>query len=271
MKFKIAKGRTAIMGILNVTPDSFYDGGRHSKKSNAVEHALSMFSDGADIVDVGGESTRPGARPITAKEELSRVVPVIEKILSKVEKPLSIDSYKPDVVEAALSSGASMINDVYGLRTPGMIDIAAEYDVPIVIMHMKGTPKTMQEKPTYKDVVSEIKEFFRERVSAALDGGVKKRNIILDPGIGFGKTLAHNVEILRRLPEFSKIGFPLMVGASRKRMIGELLNLPPEERLEGSLAVGVYSILQGASILRVHDVRETVRAAKVADALARGI
>jgi dihydropteroate synthase len=188
-----------------------------------------------------------------------------------VKIPISIDSYKPEVVEEAFKAGASMLNDVYGLRSPGMAELAASFRLPVVVMHMQGTPKTMQENPRYRDVVSEVKTFFSERVDYALSKGVKRKQIIFDPGIGFGKTLEHNLELLRRLPEFKELGFPILIGASRKSMIGGILGLPPEERLEGSLAVAVASIMAGADILRVHDVKETVRAARVADAIVRDL
>jgi len=268
MNFKVSKNRTQVMGVLNVTPDSFYDGGRHDNSKSALDHALKMVGAGADVLDVGGESTRPGSESISLSEEISRVVPLIKKISHEVSKPnVSIDSYKTDVVEEALTAGASIVNDVYGLRSPGMIKLCSDHGVPVIIMHLQGNPKTMQENPTYTNVVSEIKDFFKQRLSAALDGGILAENIILDPGIGFGKTLEHNLEIIRNLGEFKELGHPILVGASRKSMIGTILDLHPSDRLEGSLAVAVSSVLNRASIIRTHDVLETVRAVRIADAI----
>jgi dihydropteroate synthase len=270
-RWRLKLDKTLVMGVLNVTPDSFYDGGRYSVLESALAHARTIVSEGADILDVGGESTRPGSKPLSVREEKERVIPLIEELAGEVKIPISIDSYKPEVVEEAFKAGASMLNDVYGLRSPGMAELAASFRLPVVVMHMQGTPKTMQENPRYRDVVSEVKTFFSERVDYALSKGVKRKQIIFDPGIGFGKTLEHNLELLRRLPEFKELGFPILIGASRKSMIGGILGLPPEERLEGSLAVAVASIMAGADILRVHDVKETVRAARVADAIVRDL
>lgn len=261
---------TLVMGILNVTPDSFYDGGRYTSIGDAVSQAKKMVADGAGILDVGGESTRPGSEAISVEEEVGRVVPVIKELAGELEVPISIDSYKPEVVSKAIDAGASMVNDVNGLRSDGMAKLVAESGLPVVLMHMQGTPRNMQDNPSYKDVVSDIKAFFEERIEYAKSKGVQPGQIILDPGIGFGKTLAHNLEILKRLSEFTELGFPLLIGASRKSMIGDILHVPPEKRLSGSLAVAVASIMNGASILRVHDVAETVRAARVADAIVRG-
>lgn len=261
--------KTFVMGVLNVTPDSFFDGGVYPHKQGAVECARQMVSDGADIIDVGGESTRPGSEPVSIDEELRRVIPVIEEI-KDLGIPISIDSYKPRVVKEAFNAGASMVNDINGLRTPGMIELAAELDATVVLMHMQGTPKSMQDKPRYQEVVNDIKSFFTQQTTKALDAGVKKENIILDPGIGFGKTLEHNLEILRRLSEFKTLGFPILIGPSRKSFIGEIIGLPPEERLEGTLAALALSIMKGVDFIRVHDVKEAVRVARVCDAVMRG-
>jgi len=257
--------KTKIVGILNVTPDSFYDGGKVDGVDAAVVRALEMVSEGADVIDVGGESTRPGSDPVSVDEEISRVAPVIKKLSKECGVPISIDSYKPEVVSKALEAGASMINDVYGLRSPGMLELAAESKLPIILMHMQGTPKNMQENPTYGDVVEDIKKFFKERLAAAEASGIKKENIILDPGVGFGKTLEHNLEILRRLEEFKELGCRILVGPSRKSFIGTITGAPPAERLAGTLASVVASILNGADFVRVHDVAETVQAACVAE------
>jgi len=269
-RVKLPLNRTLVMGILNVTPDSVYAGTRKPSAEEAVEHGKKLAEDGADILDVGGESTRPGSDPVSVEEELSRVIPVIEELSAEVSAPISVDSYKVDVVEKALKSGASMINDVYGLRTPGMAELVARADVPVIIMHMKGTPKNMQENPTYGDVVGEIKEFFTERIEVAQAAGVKKEKIILDPGIGFGKTLEHNLEIIRRLAEFRDMGYPILVGPSRKSFIGAILDLPPEQRLYGTLSATAVAIANGADIVRVHDVAEVVQAGRVADAIIQG-
>jgi dihydropteroate synthase len=260
--------KTFVMGILNVTPDSFSDGGRFFNADAAIEHARKMVKDGADIIDVGGESTRPGSQSITAEEELKRVLPVIKEV-SKMDVIVSIDSYKPEVAFKAVEAGALMLNDVYALRSRGMAEFAASQSIPVVLMHMQGSPKNMQENPQYKDVVDEINQFFGERISFAVDNGIRRENIILDPGIGFGKKLEHNLEIIRRLGEFKKHGCPLMVGPSRKSFIGQILDLPSSERLEGTLAAVSACVLNGADIVRVHDVKEAVRAVKVADAIVR--
>ncbi|MFH1788838.1 MAG: dihydropteroate synthase [Candidatus Altiarchaeota archaeon] len=258
---------TLVMGILNVTPDSFYDGGTYSNTGDVLERARRMVADGVDILDVGGESTRPGSEPVSIEDEIGRVVPVIGALACELDVPVSADSYKPEVVSKAIEAGASMVNDVYGLRSEGMAELVAESGLPVVIMHMQGTPKSMQDDPVYRDVVGDIKEFFRERIEYAKSRGVKDGQIILDPGIGFGKNLEHNLEIIRRFIEFKELGYPLLVGASRKSMIGQILDAPPEKRLSGSIAVAVASIMNGADILRVHDVAETVQAARVTDAV----
>ena len=262
--------RTYIMGVLNVTPDSFSDGGKFLDAGAAAKQALEMEKEGADIIDVGGESTRPGSEPVSAEDELKRVIPVIKAIRKKSKIPISIDTYKPEVAAAAMEAGADMINDVYGLRQNGMTECAAKFGVPVIIVHMLGKPKDMQAKPEYKDVVAESIEFLRERICTARAAGIK--NIIIDPGIGFGKRtgagIEDNCEILRRLAEYKTLGCPVLVGASRKRFIGNILGgLPESERLEGTLAACAIGAIKGANIVRVHDVKEAVRAIKIADAV----
>ena len=261
--------RTYIMGILNVTPDSFSDGGKYFDKERAVEQALRMQDEGADIIDIGGESTRPGAEKISVKEEISRVVPVIEALADKVKIPLSIDTYKSAVAGAAILSGASIINDISGLRfDPQMPRVAARHNVPVVIMHIKGTPKSMQKKPVYKSLIPEITDYLREGVEIARNAGVADDKIVIDPGIGFGKTIEHNLEIIKKLNEFSGLEKPILIGPSRKSFIGRILGaLPPEERLEGTAAAVALGIFNGANIIRVHDVKEMGRVARVADAI----
>jgi dihydropteroate synthase len=264
--------RPCIMGILNVTPDSFSDGGNFLLRDAAVERALKMESDGADIIDVGGESTRPGAEKISIKEEIQRVVPVIEEITKRVHIPVSIDTYKSAVAEAAVSAGASMINDISGLRfDPRMPSIAALHKIPVVIMHIKGTPENMQKNPVYKALIPEIMDYLREGIEIAIEAGIPEDRIIIDPGIGFGKTVEHNLEIIKRVHEFEGLGKPILLGHSRKSFIGRVLeDLPVTDRLEGTAAAAAIGIFNGANILRVHDVKEMVRVAKTADAIRRG-
>jgi dihydropteroate synthase len=260
--------RTRIMGILNVTPDSFSDGGLYSEPQTAVERALKMAEDGADIIDVGGESSRPGSEPVSAEEEWDRVGPVLRRLLSQLKVPISIDTYKPEVAEKALDLGVHLVNDISGLRGDGrMREIVARYKVPVVVMHMKGTPKTMQLNPHYDSLISEVMRHLRESISLALQAGMRKDALIVDPGIGFGKTPSHNLTILRRLREFSSLGCPIMVGTSRKSFIGSVLNLPIEDRVEGTAATVAAAVLGGAHIVRVHDVREMVRVCRMADAI----
>jgi len=255
------------MGIINVTPDSFSDGGENLAADDAVASAKTMLAAGADILDVGGESSRPGAKPASARQELARVKPVVERLLAEFEVPVSVDTYKPEVAEKLLSLGVHMVNDINGLRSEGMAELVASYDVPCVVMHMKGTPADMQENPAYDDVVAEVYGFFEERVSHATSKGIRKDNIILDPGIGFGKTTKHNIQLLRNLGAYKKLGRPLLVGASRKSLIGQILELPVDQRLEGSLAACAVAVYGGAEIVRVHDVAETVRFVRMLDAL----
>lgn len=263
--------RTLVMGILNVTPDSFSDGGRFFSLESAVAHARQLIREGADIIDVGGESTRPGAEPVPAEEELRRVLPVIRAIRKEFSVPISIDTYKAIVAEAALAAGANIVNDISALRfDPQMVEVVAHARVPVVLMHMLGTPQTMQQNPVYTDVVREIKEFLGERIAFARAHGI--REIIIDPGIGFGKTVAHNVEILRRLSELKDLGCPILIGTSRKSFIGKLGGteenpLPISERLEGTIASNVIAVLHGAQIVRVHDVAAMKRALAIVDAV----
>jgi len=260
--------RALIMGILNVTPDSFYDGGRYSRFDQAVEHAFQMVEDGADILDIGGESSRPGANPVSEEEELERVIPVIKRLVAKAKVPISIDTYKASVARVAIDSGASMVNDISALRMDkNMVDIVKRGRVPVCLMHMQGRPRNMQKNPRYKDVVSEIFSFFRERIDFCEKAGIDIENTIIDPGIGFGKTVDHNLEILKNLDQFRSLGRPIMVGVSRKSYIGKVLQLKPEERLEGSLASAIWCLTKGANILRVHDVKETKRAIGMVEAI----
>lgn len=260
------------MGILNVTPDSFSDGGTCLHKDTAVDRAVAMERDGADIIDVGGESTRPGAGKISAKDEIRRVVPIIEEIVKRVCVPVSIDSYKATVAEAAVSAGASMINDISGLRFDRrMPAVAASHDVPVVIMHIKGTPENMQKQPVYRALIPEIMDYLRSGIDIARKAGIPEDRMIIDPGIGFGKTADHNLEIIRRLHEFQGFEKPVLLGHSRKSFIGKVLDdLPVTERVEGTAAAAAIGIFKGANIIRVHDVKEMVRVARTADAIRRG-
>ncbi|MBP6965458.1 MAG: dihydropteroate synthase [Armatimonadetes bacterium] len=270
--YRTMSQRTVVMGILNVTPDSFSDGGRYTANDAAVEHGLSMADDGADILDVGGESSRLGSEAVSADEEMSRVLPVIERLASEADALISVDTCKPEVARAALDSGAHIINDITGLRDSAMIRLVAESKCPTVVMHMKGTPGTMQNDAFYEDVVSEVMGHLRDRIMAAVEAGVPREILIVDPGIGIGfaKTGSHNLEILRKLGDFKSIGLPILVGTSRKRFIGDVLNcLPVGERMEGTAATVALSIAGGANIVRVHDVREMVRVARMSDAIVR--
>ena len=258
--------QSLIMGILNVTPDSFSDGGKYLEKNNAINHALAMIDNGADIIDVGGESTRPFSDPVSLDEEISRVIPVIEGIRKESDVCISIDTTKSEVATAALNSGASLINDVSAMEVdPLMIDVALKFDCPIIIMHMKGTPKNMQDNPQYESLISDIKDYLQERVDFIVSKGVNSKKIVIDPGIGFGKTVENNFEIINNLNHFTKMGFPVMLGASRKSFIGISLDLPEEDRLEGSLAANIIGLQNGAKIFRVHDVAETNKAFVIAN------
>lgn len=261
--------RPRVMGIVNVTPDSFSDGGRHATVDAAVAHALRLAEEGADVLDVGGESTRPGAEDVPLEEELRRVVPVIERLARETALPISVDTSKPEVMRAAVDAGAGMINDVYALRRDGALDIAAACGVPVVLMHMQGEPRTMQEAPQYEDVVAEVHRFLAERIFAAEMAGIPKKRIVIDPGFGFGKTREHNLALLAQLARFGELGVPVLAGLSRKRTIGELTGrTTPAERVHGSVAAALIAAQRGARLLRVHDVAATVDALKVWDAVA---
>ena len=261
--------RTLVMGVLNVTPDSFSDGGQYDKFEGARDRALAIAREGADIVDIGGESTRPGADAASLDEELKRTVPVIESVAGEIGVPISIDTCKAEVARRALDAGASIVNDISGLRfDPDMLKLVAERGVPVVIMHMQGTPRDMQEDPTYDDVVGDISRFLRTRAELAVEAGVEREKIIVDPGIGFGKTLEHNLEIMRRIAEFRSLGYPLMLGTSRKSFIGAVLDRPAEERLMGSASTVAFAIARGVDIVRVHDVAEMLDVVRMADAMA---
>lgn len=263
------RSRTAVMGILNVTPDSFSDGGRYADVEAAVARGVEMAGQGAGIVDVGGESTRPGAAPVSAAEELERVAPVIRELRRRVDVPISIDTYKEEVARGALAAGADMVNDVSALRfDPAMVGLVAREGVPVVLMHMKGRPRTMQIAPRYRDVVGEVAAFLRERVAFAVGSGVAAERIVVDPGIGFGKDLDHNLTLLRSLGTLASLGRPVLVGLSRKAFLGRLQETAGREsRLAGSLAGASAAVLAGAHMVRVHDVLETCRAVRVADAI----
>ncbi len=265
--------RTLVMGVLNVTPDSFSDGGKFFDVERAIEQAVAMERAGADLLDIGGESTRPGATGISAREELARVLPVLRGLRGELKIPVSIDTQKSDVAEAALDAGAQIINDISGLKSdPRISKVAALHGVPLILMHMRGEPRTMQEGGFARDVMKDVMRGLRKSVEAARKAGVAKTQIILDPGIGFGKSFAQNYEVLQKLPQLAKLGYPLLVGASRKGFLGATLArdgkpAPPEERFWGTAATVTASILNGAHIVRVHDVAEMVQVARVADSL----
>ena len=261
--------RPQVMGIVNVTPDSFSDGGAHDTTDAAVAHALRLVEEGADLLDIGGESTRPGAAEVEVEEELRRVVPVIERLAAQVAVPISIDTSKPEVMRAAVQAGAGMINDVYGLRREGALDAAAALGVPVVLMHMQGEPRSMQAAPQYDDVVGEVHRFLAERIFAAEMAGIAKQRIVVDPGFGFGKDTAHNLQLLAQFERFAELGVPVLAGLSRKRSIGELTGRDvPADRVAGSVAAHLIAAQRGAAIVRVHDVAATVDALKVWNAVA---
>lgn len=256
------------MGVINVTPDSFSDGGYYFDRNKAVKRGLNLAAEGADIIDIGGESSRPGSDPIPEEEELRRILPVISELRKNTEALISVDTTKSEVARAAVDEGADIINDISSFRfDPEMISLAAQKKTPVVLMHMKGTPKTMQVNPHYEDVIKEVKDFLRERLEEAQSQGIKKEKIILDPGIGFGKRLQDNLKLINHLNCLEELNRPILVGISRKSFIGKILGLPPEDRLEGTIASAVLSILHGAHILRVHDVKAVKRAVAVAEAI----
>jgi dihydropteroate synthase len=260
--------RARVMGILNVTPDSFSDGGDFATREAALRHARQMVADGADLIDVGGESTRPGAPPVSVAEELDRVIPVIEALAGELAVPVSVDTSKPEVMRAAVAAGAGLINDVAALRRPGALAAAAALRVPVCLMHMQGEPGTMQQDPTYGDVVAEVAAFLAGRLAACEAAGIPRERLLVDPGFGFGKTLAHNLALLRGLPRLASLGVPVLAGLSRKSMIGALLGgVPVGERLHGSVAAAVLAVERGAAIVRVHDVGPTVQALRIVAAV----
>ncbi len=263
--------KTYIMGVLNVTPDSFSDGGLYFDISTAIERAHRMVEEGADIIDIGGQSTRPGSEPIMIEEELRRTIPVIESLSRETRIPLSIDTYKSGVARRALDAGASMVNDISGLRfDPKMSEVVSQYDVPVVIMHIKGTPRDMQQNPQYEALIPEIMDYLRDGIAIARKAGISEDKIIIDPGIGFGKTYEDNLKIIHDLHEFTFFKKPVLIGPSRKAFIGKILgDVPVTDRLEGTAAAVSISIMNGANIIRAHDVKEMVKVAKVADAIKR--
>lgn len=252
------------MGVINVTPDSFSDGGKFLQTDKAVKQAIALIQQGADIIDVGGESTRPGADVVSVNDEIKRVVPVIQQLRELYPHiSLSIDSSKPQVMQAAIKAGADFINDVNALQSDGALRIAAESNLPVCLMHKQGHPKSMQEQPQYDNVLTEVMEFFKQRIDNCLATGIKTENIILDPGIGFGKTLEHNLTLLKNIKQLKSLGYPLLIGVSRKTMIGDILNAEVDDRLYGSLAIAQFAYMQGVEFLRVHDVKATADVLKV--------
>jgi|SRR5690554_5329019 len=249
-----------VMGIVNVTPDSFSDGGRFFSTDKALEQAQKLVADGATIIDIGGESTRPGSEAVTAEEEIRRVIPAIEAIRTELNVVISIDTMKTEVMQAAVAAGAGLINDINALRSDGALQAVVELDVPVCLMHMQGTPQTMQQQPHYDDVVKEVQAFLHERVAACEAAGISRNKLILDPGFGFGKKAKHNLLLMKHLSEFTDADLPVLIGVSRKSIIGAMLNVSVEERLAGSLALASVAVWQGAKIIRSHDVRETVQA-----------
>jgi dihydropteroate synthase len=263
--------RTHIMGILNVTPDSFSDGGRHADTARAITQGRLMAAQGADLIDVGGESTRPGAEPVSEDEELRRIIPVIERLAAELTIPISVDTYKSRVARKALEAGASIVNDISGLRfSLDMAGVAAEHGAAVVIMHIKGTPRDMQQNPVYTDVVAEVRSYLSDSITMAVQAGVKPESILIDPGIGFGKTLEHNLTLLNRLGELRSLGRPILLGTSRKKFIGTVLGIAEaDRRLEGTAATVAIGIERGARVLRVHDVAPMVKVARMTDAIVR--
>lgn len=263
--------RTHVMGVLNVTPDSFSDGGLFLEKEKAIEHGIAMAGEGADFIDIGGESTRPFSKPVSIDEEIERVVPVIEVLAREIRIPISIDTWKGDVGREALKAGASMINDISALRLdPGLSSVAAESGVPVILMHMKGTPENMQKNPVYDDLVGEIKGFLEDAVKRAVQAGIQEDLILVDPGIGFGKTFDHNLQIIRQLPSFLSLGRPLLIGTSNKAFIGEILGKKADERVTGTMATVAVAAMHGAHVVRVHNVKEAVETVRIVDAVKRG-
>jgi len=263
----VLDGKCHVMGILNVTPDSFYDGGKHFDLVDTQKRIDAMIKEGAKIIDIGGESTRPGSKPVTVEEELERVIPAIEYISNNYEIPISIDTQKAEVAKKAIEAGACIVNDVGGLRNEDMISVVSEMNVPVIIMHMQGTPENMQKNPQYGDVVEDIKEWLNERINAAEMAGIQRSDIIVDPGIGFGKNLKHNLEILGRLDEFKGMAGGVLLGASRKSFIAMMSGNENGDRLTGSLSAAIMGVTGGVDILRVHDVKETLSAVNTVNSL----
>lgn len=263
---RLSLASPVVMGILNVTPDSFSDGGKFSSFELACKHADEMVAQGAKIIDIGGESTRPGAADVSVADELARVIPLVEYVAKHHDVWISVDTSKPEVMHQAVNAGAHLINDVRALMEPGALEIAAQLNVPICLMHMQGEPRSMQSAPEYQDVVADVFEFLTERILACLDAGIPREHLLIDPGFGFGKTLEHNYELLAKLETFAQFELPILIGLSRKSMIGNLLGRPTSERLAGSLAGAMIAAQKGAHIIRVHDVPETMDMLKVLQA-----
>ncbi len=262
-KYSYDLKRPLVMGILNITPDSFSDGGKYLDFNEALKHAEKMIEEGVDIIDVGGESTRPGSDPVSVEEELKRITPVIEALKKHSDVAISVDTYKPEVMKAVINMGVAMINDIYALQQPGAIDVIKKSNVGMCLMHMQGTPKTMQINPIYKNVVNEVKSFLEGRLNLLKHEGIDRSRIILDPGFGFGKTYEHNLELLKNLESFQSLKLPFLVGLSRKSFIRKILNGDHDDHLSGSISAAIFSVLKGAKILRVHDVKETQSALKI--------
>ena len=265
-KFQLDLTNPCVMGIVNVTPDSFSDGGQFAVTNLAADHALKLVEEGAAILDIGGESTRPNATPVGLQEELDRVIPVIEALVSQVNIPISIDTYKPQVMQAAINAGASIVNDVCALQEDGALQVVSKSNAGVCLMHMQGTPQTMQDNPRYDHVVNDVSDFLAVRLQACIDAGIAKNRILLDPGFGFGKTRAHNIALIRQLENFAVLGQPLLVGLSRKSVLGQMTGNDVDARLYASIAASVIAAQKGAKILRVHDVKATVEALKVVSA-----
>lgn len=263
---KLDLSRPQVMGVVNVTPDSFSDGGVYRQQDKAISHALKLIEEGANIIDIGGESTRPGARPVGVQEELDRVLPIVEA-LQGLSVPISIDTFKPDVMRAAIAAGVHMVNDINALQDEAAMNAVANSDVAICLMHKQGMPLTMQHSPNYQDVVAEVANFLRARIEAAGMAGIAAARIVLDPGFGFGKTLAHNISLLRELNKFTQLGVPVLVGLSRKSMLGEIAGQDATQRLPASITAALIAVQRGASIVRVHDVRATVDALRIWNAI----
>jgi dihydropteroate synthase len=265
---RIRAGHWAVMGILNVTPDSFSDGGRFNRADSALSHALQMEKEGASVIDIGGESTRPGAVPVPLEQELERVIPVIENIRANSDVAISIDTSKPELMRAAVEAGATMVNDVNALQAGGAIEVCAALDVPVCLMHKQGSPQTMQDRPKYDDVVDEVRQYLLQRAQICAEAGISKDNIVIDPGFGFGKTLENNLSLLKEMQQFCVLEYPVLVGVSRKSMFGMLLDREVDQRLIGSISAVVLAYQKGARFFRVHDVAETCDALKLCEAVA---